>query len=140
MQSYGYISIIALFFYGFIFLTFLAAKKEKTPAKTNVAADLKNLLSRPNFIPFDMLPATLKTTVAIKQGSTIEEMTVPIPVESAAIKGLYTPAAETEPSAVIKVKSTGKTHCMSLLMPSTISRTEITMAVMRTERITIIAA
>ena len=29
MQSYGYISIIALFFYGFIFLTFLAAKKEK---------------------------------------------------------------------------------------------------------------
>ncbi len=29
MQSYGYISIIALFFYCFIFLTFLAAKKEK---------------------------------------------------------------------------------------------------------------
>ena len=29
MRSYGYISIIALFFYGFIFLTFLAAKKEK---------------------------------------------------------------------------------------------------------------
>lgn len=29
MQSYGYISIIALFFYCFIFLTFLAAKKVK---------------------------------------------------------------------------------------------------------------
>ena len=29
MQNYGYISIIALFFYCFIFLTFLAAKKVK---------------------------------------------------------------------------------------------------------------
>ena len=29
MQNYSYISIIALFFYCFIFLTFLAAKKVK---------------------------------------------------------------------------------------------------------------